>query len=238
LTEAGGKRSPPAPPRRYRRAKSADIAGGLENGPAPGPGRKRVARRSPEVARQEIVDAAARFLQQHPFRELTIPALMAETNIGRSAFYVYFKDIYGVVEVLISRLRDQVLEYFDRWMTADLEPVEALRKFIADTVSIWAANGPMLGAILGAAADDPRLEIIAREIVEIYKRGVAEMMTRDHRAGRIDAMDFEEMAIALVVGGQAYLRARLGHSGRRDPEKVAATLQEVWIRSIYGKVPR
>jgi AcrR family transcriptional regulator len=195
---------------------------------------KRVARRSPEVARQEIIDAAAYFLRQRPFREISIGDLMSHTKIGRSAFYVYFKDIYAVVEELVSGIRDQVLEYFKAWSATDLPPADAIRLFISDTVNLWAVDGPMIAAMVDASAGDERLERILAEVTSIYRRTVAGILREELAAGRIRDMDCEEMATALIIGTQAYLKARLGHTGRRDPLKVAATLQDLWIHAIYA----
>ncbi|MFI4933570.1 MAG: TetR/AcrR family transcriptional regulator [Caulobacterales bacterium] len=198
---------------------------------------RRAPRRSALEARQEILDAAAYFLNRHRFRELTIPTLMGYTSVGRSAFYIHFKDIYGVVEALLARLRDQVLRYAEIWSAAEVSPAEGLKTFVSDIVNIWVVDGPMLSAMIDAAAEDSRLEQIAAEITGIYQRAVSEILAREHQAGRIDAMDFDEMAAALVLASQGYLKSRLGHPGRRDPLKVVETLQALWIRSIYGRAP-
>ncbi|MDX2473986.1 MAG: TetR/AcrR family transcriptional regulator, partial [Candidatus Krumholzibacteria bacterium] len=44
--------------------------------------------------RASILNAALDFLWSHPFREMTIAALMAGTDVGRSAFYQHFKDLH------------------------------------------------------------------------------------------------------------------------------------------------
>ena len=196
---------------------------------------KRVARRSPEVARQEIIDAAAYFLHQRPFREISIGDLMSHTKIGRSAFYAYFKDIYGVVEELVNGIRDQVLDYFKVWSAADLLPEEGIKLFISDTVNLWVVSGPMLAAMIDASAGDVRLERMFADLTGIYRKTVAGILHEELAAGRIRAMDCDEMATLLIIGTQAYLKARLGHTGHRDPLKVAATLQDLWIHAIYTK---
>lgn len=196
---------------------------------------RRVARRSPEVARKEIVDAAAWFLQRRPFREMTIGDLMSHTKIGRSAFYVYFKDVYGVVEALMAGFRDQVLTYFETWSADGLPPDEALRLVLADTVNLWAVNGPMIAAMIEASVGDERLAEAFAGITDLYQRTVADILERDMAAGRIRSVDCAELATLLVTGTQAYLKVRLGHTGRRDPLKVATTLQDMWTHAIYAR---
>ena len=215
--------------RRYRRAAT--------RGAALSAPKARVARRCPEVARQEILDAAAQILQRRSFRELTIPTLMSHTKIGRSAFYVYFKDVYEVVEALLAGLRQQILAYFGAWKLAGRAPVGALQGVVADAVNIWVVNGSMLAAMLDAAADDARIEAIAADITEAFRRAVADALAAEHAAGRIDLIDFDETAALLVLATQAYLKARLGRAGQGDPQLATATLQALWIRSIYGLLP-
>lgn len=197
---------------------------------------KRVARRPAEIARQEILDAAAYLLSRQPFREISIGDLMEHTKIGRSAFYVYFKDIYAVAMELIGDVREEVVAYADTWAGETLTPDQALRAFLSDTVNLWSVRGPMIGAILDAAVESPDLARAIDEIMRIYQEALRGILVREQGAGRIRSMDFDETAAALVIGTTAYLKARLGHGGRRDPLKVAATLQDLWAFTIYGGV--
>lgn len=206
-----------------------------------GPTRKasarRVGRRPPEVARQEILDATAFLLSQRPFRELSVADIMNRTQIGRSAFYVYFKDIYAVVEALLVAIRDEELAFLDSWSSQQVESRDALQQIISNTVNLWVVRGPMISAMLDAAASDPRLEAIFIGITEAYCKVVATSLQHEQAAGRIRPMDCEEMASLLVIGTQAYLKTKLGHANRRDPLKVAATLLDTWTQAIFGRTP-
>ena len=195
---------------------------------------RRVARRSPDVARQEILAAAAFLLHTRPFRDITIGDIMERTKIGRSAFYVYFRDVYTVVECLMANVRDEVLEHAKMWSAADQTPDRALREFLTDTANLWTVNGTMLGAMIDAAAENPNLDRVLRDILDIYQRTVTSILIREHEAGRTAAMDFDEISAALVIGTTAYFKSRLGHAGRRDPLRVAATIKDLWGRAIYA----
>ena len=54
--------------------------------------------------RAAILNAALDFLWSRPFREMTIASLMAQTDVGRSAFYQYFKDLQEVMETLLDNV--------------------------------------------------------------------------------------------------------------------------------------
>ena len=62
-------------------------------------------RRTPEEAKFEIVQVARKFLSKQPFRELTVGKLMERTQIGRSAFYAYFTDVYDLARDFRPRAR-------------------------------------------------------------------------------------------------------------------------------------
>ena len=49
-------------------------------------------RRRPEEAERAILAAARAFLEEHPFREMTVEGVMIRTGLSRPAFYAYFRD--------------------------------------------------------------------------------------------------------------------------------------------------
>ena len=49
-------------------------------------------RRSPQDARQEILDAARQLIAERPVHEVTVLAIMERTTLSRKSFYVYFRD--------------------------------------------------------------------------------------------------------------------------------------------------
>jgi hypothetical protein len=50
-----------------------------------------------ENTRREILAAAQAFLRDHPYRELSIDVLMADTGLTRTSFYRHFDDITELV---------------------------------------------------------------------------------------------------------------------------------------------
>ena len=59
-----------------------------------------------ERTRAAILDAALEFIWTHPFRDMTVNALMAPTGLSRSAFYQYFNDLHDLMETLLGMLKD------------------------------------------------------------------------------------------------------------------------------------
>lgn len=196
------------------------------------PERRRV-RRAPEIARREILDAAAQFLQTRSFRDLTIGALMERTEIGRSAFYAYFNDVNDLVEALIDEIESEVVAAMQSWGGETEEPGTGLRAVLSSTVNLWILKGPMLSGLIDAAAGDLRVEAAFRRVIAHYESVIATILRREMAAGLTRPIHCDEMATALVQGSQTYLKERLGHNGQKDPLKVLATLETIWVHTIY-----
>src|ERR1700742_110059 len=72
-------------------------------------------RRSPEVAEQEILNAAEELLRQRPFRDLTVDELMRRTELSRPSFYVYFRDRHHLILRIVERLGGEQQDIADLW---------------------------------------------------------------------------------------------------------------------------
>ena len=196
---------------------------------------KRIPRRSPEAARQEILDAASYFLQRKPFRDLTIGELMDHTKAERPTFYTYFNDVYDLVEAIMEEVREEVVGYIAQRKNVDTDPGEALRAVLTETVNLWVRKGPMLAAVIDAAAGHARLEKALAGVMAVYETTVADLLRAEAKSGKVRPLDYDEMSVALVRGSQAYLKARLGTVERSDPLKVLKTLQDIWINALYAR---
>jgi len=194
---------------------------------------KRVARRSPEVARQEILDAAAWFLEHRPFSELTAGRLMEHTKISRSAFYVYFKDIEQLIEALVAGVITELREYGAQWAQQEQNQATALTSLLNNVVNLWIRRGPMFATVLDAAQIYPALAKSVQVAVAQNEAQIARMIasarSHDETASDTDI----ETASFLLLATQAYLKSRLGTGTNADPLKVHRTLQKMWQRILY-----
>ncbi len=57
------------------------------------PGKPQRRRRTPEMAREEIIDATVAALADVDFGALTVDVIMRRTDMTRSSFYHYFKSV-------------------------------------------------------------------------------------------------------------------------------------------------
>ena len=208
-----------------------------------GEGRAPRRRRKPEEAERAILAAVRSFLEERPFREMTVETVMARTGLSRPAFYAYFHDRYDVVTRLLEGIGGLLFAVDRRWLVGG-EGGEEAREVLIDGLrrgsETFVRYGPVLRAIADAASQDPRVEEVYRfGLIERLVAAVATRISRDVEAG-ISPGDLnpEETARALVLMTERYLLDAFGRpEGRPSPERVAAVvgaLEKVWVRTLYG----
>jgi hypothetical protein len=98
----------------------------------------------------------------------------------------------------------------------------------------------VLRAIADAAGYDARVEEVYRYgLIERLVGAVASRISRDVEAGLSPSdLDPQETARALVLMTERYLLDAFGRPerrpSRREREAVFATLEEIWVRTLYG----
>ena len=203
-------------------------------------------RRRPEEAERAILAAARAFLEERPFREMTVEGVMVRTGLSRPAFYAYFGDRYELVTRLLEGIGGLLFAADWRWLSAEGGReaasgvlVEALR----GGFETFAQYGPVLRAIADAAGQDPRVEEAYRYgLIERLTRAVATRVARDVEAGVSPAdLDPEETARALVLMTERYLLDAFGNPLERPDsdrtDAILAALEKVWVRTLYGERP-
>jgi TetR/AcrR family transcriptional regulator, ethionamide resistance regulator len=200
-------------------------------------------RRRHEEAERTILAAGRAFLEEHPFREMTVEGIMARTGLSRPAFYAYFRDRYDLVTRLLEGVGGLLFALDWRWLSGTAGGDEA-REVLVDALragsQTFVEYGPVLRAIADAAGQDARVEEVYRYgLIERLVTAVAARISRDVKAGVAPGdLDPEETARALVLMTERYLLDTFGRpEGRPTPEQteaVFATLEGIWVRTLYG----
>jgi len=200
-------------------------------------------RRKPEEAERTILAAGRAFLEEHPFREMTVEEVMIRTGLSRPAFYAYFRDRYDLVTRLLEGVGGLLFVLDWRWLSGEPGRNEA-KKVLVEALRAGSQTfleyGPVLRAIGDAAGYDARVEEVYRyRLIERLVTAVADRISRDVEAGvSPDELDPEETARALVLMTERYLLDAFGRPerrpSRRETEKTFVALETVWVRTLYG----
>ena len=194
-----------------------------------------------------ILAAARAFLEERPFREMTVEGIMVRTGLSRPAFYAYFKDRYDLVTRLIEGVGGLLFALDWRWLSGTAgggrdEAREVLVAALREGSRTFVEYGPVLRAIADAAGYDARVEEVYRfGLIERLVAAVGVRISRDVKAGVTpNELDPEQTARALVLMTERYLLDAFGRPerrpSRREREAVFGTLEEIWVRTLYGPV--
>jgi AcrR family transcriptional regulator len=187
-----------------------------------------------ERTRAAILNAALEFVWSHPFRDMTVNALMSATGLSRSAFYQYFRDLHDLMETLLDMLKGEVLAVTGPWFECAGDPVVLLSESLAGLVDVCYRRGPILRATDDAAATDERLEKAWAQFVKQFDDAVATRIEADQEQGLIPEFDARPVAIALNRLDVYTLIEAFGQRPRSKPEPVSEALARIWISTLYG----
>ena len=193
--------------------------------------------RKSERTRQAILDSALELLWSRPFREITIAELMSLTGAGRSAFYQYFDDLYGVMELLLLRLEEDIMEAAVPWFTGEGDPTALLHQSLAELVRVCYENGPVLRAVSDASTTDERLEHSWSGFLGVFDDAVTARIEQQQADGVIPAFDARPVAVALNRLDAYLLIHAFGRHPRHNQEPVREALTRIWTSTLYSPHP-
>ena len=187
-----------------------------------------------ERTRAAILNAGLEFVWSHPFRDMTVNALMAPTGLSRSAFYQYFTDLHDLMETLLEMLRDEVFATTGSWFTGVGDPIVLLNESLAGLVDVCYRLGPILRATTDASTTDERLENAWAQFVKQFDDAVTTRIEADQVQGLIADFDARPVAMALNRLDAYTLIEAFGRRPRSKPEPVREALARIWISTLYG----
>jgi len=200
--------------------------------------RRRSHRHTPEEARREILDSAARFLRNRHFREMTIGEVMAGTTLSRPAFYQYFTDVHDLILSLLSEIEEIMHQLASPWIDGEGEPIAALRESNRGVVETCVKHGPVIRAIVEAAPLDERLEQAWTSFMLGWDEVAEARIVAQQRDGLIPPLDARRVASALNSLDVNLVVAAFGRHPQDDPNEVLETMHRVWSSTLYGRLPR
>lgn len=198
-------------------------------------GKERRRRRKPEAAESEILNAAEQFLRESPLRDMTVDDIMSRTGLSRPSFYEYFRDRNQLVIRLAQRAGAQNAAIVEKWLASG-NPVEDLRPVTYQVVELAVSQGHLLRALADAANGDRQVETTYRQEMQAAIDKLAQRLHDDAARGlvKLDGIDAQHLATALIFMNLAYLIETLGRRPQADPKTVAETLIAIWTRVLYG----
>jgi AcrR family transcriptional regulator len=187
-------------------------------------------RHSRQESRERIVAAATELVRHQSYGELSIGAVMERAGFGRTIFYRHFDDLG---DLLVRASRDAIDSLYAAQRplggAADRDAEDVLGDAVKRAVAVYRTQGPLLRAVVEAAASDPEVAA-GHNAMRRQFDGLVEQALRE-RGGRF--ANVAETARALNRLNEAYLLDAFGRDPRISTETAVQTLTEIWM----GVVP-
>jgi TetR/AcrR family transcriptional regulator, ethionamide resistance regulator len=198
----------------------------VESSTSPAPQRRR---RTPQDARQEILDATRQLITERPMHEVTVLSIMERTTLSRKSFYVYFRDRSELITALVRPLRNQADVALDQWRDA-ADPVQAGRAALRAAASLYRQQGPIMRALFWGSGDDPELAAVRRDITEpIIDTAISVIAPL---APAADPQRLRATVRALVTMNMHSLLALQADATDADLDQLVDTLIGIWERVV------
>jgi AcrR family transcriptional regulator len=165
---------------------------------------------------------------------MTVNELMAATSVSRSAFYQYFNDLHDVMESLLKKLQEEILNVDGPWLMGVGDPVDLMRETLSGLVDVCYERGPFLRAFTDAATTDARIEEAWLGFLSSFDDAGAAVVEADQKQGLIPAFDAYPVVFALNRLNAYTLIHAFGQHPRKQKDPVLEALERTWISTIYG----
>lgn len=186
-------------------------------------------------ARQRILGAASRLLEERRWTDLRLEDVMAGAGLSRTAFYRHFDDRHTLLLAMLEEVQDNIGAAGLAWKAGTGDPVGALCTGLGELTSAMQEHGRLMQAIADAAAYDPGIRAARQQMVGLFVGVTAERIRADVDAGRSRVRDPDRVAYALVRMNESLLLDAFGWPPYAEPREVLATMCEVWATTIYGR---
>jgi TetR/AcrR family transcriptional repressor of nem operon len=158
--------------------------------------------------RQKVLDEAARTMRTEGVQGMGVAHVMAKAGLTHGAFYAHFASKDALIAETIKQMAVAARGKFDA-VTADLEPADALRKYIRFYLSArHRDNADTSCPLPWLAGEIPRLDPSSRERYGASVAGLTEILAVRLRAlDRADADAVASSVVTELVGALTLSRA-------------------------------
>lgn len=192
-------------------------------------------RRSPQDARQEILDAARQLIAERPLNEVTVGAIMERTTLSRKSFYVYFRDRSELVIALVRPLRAQADAALELWAGAE-DAVGAGRAALRAAARLYRQHGTIMRALFWASAQDPDLAAARHDLTEPVIDTAVRVI--GPIAADQDPQCLRATVRALVTMNVHSMLALAADATDADLDQLVDTLATIWERATLPATGR
>jgi AcrR family transcriptional regulator len=140
----------------------------------------------PTARRNEILDAAQRFVASKGFEQMTIDDILADLNISKGAFYHYFESKGLLLDALVARMGDEArrvlvpiledeelsaMQKLQRWFDTAAQWKTARKDFLLSLIRVWYHDD---NAVVRLKLRSDTLAWIRPLLTQVIQQGIGE----------------------------------------------------------------
>jgi AcrR family transcriptional regulator len=192
------------------------------------------------ATRRQLLAAAGAVFEDKGYQATTVGAITERANTAHGTFYLYFRNkedaFCRVIEtVIVDELAVETV------VPIDPGPREAIARGIGAFVAVYKRHHGLWRALLEGMLASPRVQQLWLELRRDLIVRLSASFEAQQRAG--NARPFDALlvahALAAMTEWSAFTHLILDEptvEGRGE-DALAATLGDLWYRSVYGTVP-
>jgi len=189
----------------------------------------KTSRSSRQETRERIVAAATELVRRRSYSELNVGELMREAGFGESGRTIFYRHFDDLGDLLVRASREAIDALYSAQRPAE-DPAagsvrDVVRPAIENAVDVYVRHGPLLRAVVEAAASDEQVAA-GHNAMRRQFDGLVESAMRERG---LDLPHLAETARALNILNEAYLVDAFGREPRVSREVAVETLTQIWM---------
>jgi AcrR family transcriptional regulator len=200
--------------------------------------RGRVRHEQAAATRRQLLEAAGAVFETRGYAAATVGAITERANMAHGTFYLYFRNkedaFCQVIEaVIVEELSASAVVPLDQSPRRSIE--QGIRNFIA----VYNKHDGLWRALLEGMLQSPRVQQLWLDLRRDLVLRVSGAFEDQQQQGVMRPFDptMVAHALAAMTEWSAFTHLVLGEpspEAGRDPERLVATLADLWYRSVAG----
>lgn len=195
-------------------------------------------RRTPAMAREEIIDATVAALADTEFGGLTVDVIMQRTDMTRSSFYHYFNSVDELALEFLDRLEEAIRQPVDAWLEGQGSDdyLNDTQRHLTDMFIAMDAHRTAMQALERASNNNAQVYSEWRErVIDYFIEKTARFIRQQIMLGRSRVSDPVRTARALILMNNALANDNMLRAQPDDASAIGKTSADIWNAAIYGQ---
>lgn len=167
----------------------------------------------------EIIEAAAKRIDEHGIQDLTIKMLAADLKLSEAALYRHFKSkneiLHGILSYFKSQMQQRLEGIFSR---NGLEPTELLKELFNSQLNAFVKNPAVISVIFSESIFqfDKQLSLTVHSIMETMQSHIENIVKKGQAGGSFTKITGPSTTTTIIMGAMRMAVLKWKISGHKS----------------------